>query len=161
MKLKNDGFTLIELLVGMLIMVILVSVAFQMLIMAYKTYQYNMAVTHNKMIIRNAMNQISDELRYADTVTFPVFPESQLPERSITYTIGGVNGTIRFDDEANAIIINRITHTVLANGMTENITFARDGTLANAITVTIRVNDGSYRDSPSTTIETVVYVSNL
>ncbi len=161
MKLKNDGFTLIELLVGMLIMVILVSVAFQMLNMAYKTYQYNMAVTHNKMIIRNTMNQISDELRYADTVTFPVFPESQLPERRITYTIGGVTGTIEFDDRTKTIIINRITRTVLANGMTENTSFARDGALANAIIVTITINDGSYRNSPSTTIETVVYVSNL
>jgi prepilin-type N-terminal cleavage/methylation domain-containing protein len=158
MKLKNDGFTLIELLVGMLIMVILISVAFQMLIMAYKTYQYNMAVTHNKMIIRNVVNQITDEIRYTDAVTNPAFVPGQTTTNSeIEYT----NGSVRLDRATQTIIMNNTNRTELASGMTNDLNFTRDGILANAIIIRITVNDHSYRDSPETTIDTTVYLSNF
>lgn len=162
----NRGFTLLELLIGMLIMTLLLGAIFQILTISIKTYQYNMALSHNKMEIRNAINQITDELRYATEITNPEFVNKQNPPNEssrIEYVANTQSCSIAIGTggNANTIVISGVHPQTLANGMVQRLRFSRHSTVINEVTISITVNDHSFIGSPDTTLDTIVIIPNL
>jgi len=162
---KSDGFTLIELLIGMTMMIILLGIAFQVLNTSIKAYQTNMAIANNKLIIRSAMNIITDELRYASAVTNPVFVANvptASPPSTINYTLNNHQCSITLDSKTKTItIVSDASTYQIASGTVMSLGFARSGTHVNEVIVSITVNDNSFTGSPSTSLDTIVITSNL
>jgi Tfp pilus assembly protein PilW len=163
--LNNRGLTLIELVIGMTIMIILLGAVFQILSVSLKSYQYNMAVANNKMIARNALNIITDELRYAVAVTEPTFVANvptEPPTNLIRYTLNNHACNISLNQNTRTITIvsDTATNQIAMNTVTA-LSFSRSGQQESEIIISITINDGSYVGSPSTTLDTIVTLSNI
>ena len=114
--IKNkNGFTLVELLVGMMIFVIILAGIGVILSPSLRLYQYSFEQGVNGQNSRQILNEITNELRYASSI-------SRTSARRVQYDTDKI---ISYDSVNKAIIITKsgaITKT-LAKGRISSIDF--------------------------------------
>lgn len=114
--IKNkNGFTLVELLVGMMIFVIILAGIGVILSPSLRLYQYSFEQGVNGQNSRQILNEITNELRYASSI-------SRISAKRVQYDSDKI---IDYDNVNNAIIITKngaITKT-LAKGRISSIDF--------------------------------------
>ncbi|MHC1758867.1 MAG: PilW family protein [Negativicutes bacterium] len=160
--LDNRGFSLVELLIGVTMFVILLAGVSGMLTSGIKSSQYDLSVGHILAPGRNAVNIISDRLRYdAVNITSPVISGSGA---QINFSDGTNTYVIYRNSTARSIVITKNgaadpANPTLAAGMVETLTFTR-GSDARDITITVLFNDKAYTGSPDRTISVSVVALN-
>lgn len=168
-KIGNRGFSLVELLVSIALLAIVMAAAANLLSSGLKASQFNMSIGHILAPGRNAMNIITEQLRYnAVKVTQPaagangvVFTCNDDATPLTTYSIYRDSGTRAIFIEINGVVTD---NNKLAKGMVESLNFTRAG---SSVDVTIELNDQAYKNpdgsigSPTRTLTATVVLSNL
>lgn len=164
MKILNSrGFSLVELLIGITMFVILLAGVTGLLTSGIKSSQYDLSVGHILAPGRNAVNIISDRLRY-DAVTISAPALSTSGATQISFSTGTDSYVISRNSTARSIVITKNgaadpTNPTLAAGMVEALTFAR-GSDVRDITITVQFNDKAYTGSPDRTITVAIVALN-
>jgi prepilin-type N-terminal cleavage/methylation domain-containing protein len=162
MDKKQNGFSLVELLIGMVILVMLLAAMAGVVSVGFKSSQFNLSMGHILAPGRNALNAISDSLRYDPvTITLPLTGASG---SQFNYTDSTSNTyTITRNSSTRSIIMakNGITTSTLAAGLVDSITFTRDSSDVRTVIVTIVLNDKAYTGSPSRTISETIVMWNV
>jgi prepilin-type N-terminal cleavage/methylation domain-containing protein len=167
----NKGFSLVELLIGMAIMVILLAAIAGLLSAGLSATRFNLSKGHILAPGRNAINQITDHIRYATSVTTPTAGGNG---GQISYADAGGNFyTISRDSATQSVVIakNSVTLTTLAAGMVKTLNFVREDSTVDGgngnlkpiikVTITIELNDHAYTGSPETKIIGIVIMQNI
>lgn len=162
-KLDNRGFSLVELLVGITMFVILMAGVFGVLFSGIKSSQFDLSLGHILAPGRNAVNIMSDRLRY-DAVTISAPALSTPGAKQIAFSDGTNAYVISRNSTARSIVITQNgaadpTNPTLAAGMVEDLTFDR-GSDARDITITVLFNDKAYTGSPDRTIKVSIVALN-
>jgi len=69
--MNRRGFTLVELLIGTLLSVILLGIVFQVLSVSVNSWRAGIERTSYRQAARMAVGRITQELKYADQITYP------------------------------------------------------------------------------------------
>ena len=153
-KIKNRGFSLVELLIGIAIMALIFAGLSGILSTGLKGLQFNLSLGTVLAPGRNAVNVITDRLRYdATSISSPNVGEADKP--SLTYLEGTDVYIISRDSSANSIVITKNgaadpINPTLAAGMVTALTFSR-GTDLRDITIAVTLKDPANPNSPSKT----------
>lgn len=156
---KRRGFSLAELLIGMAILALVLAPIAMNFQFTTKVYQYNMSQGRNIMSTRDAVNALSDELRYATAVSVDAGKTVTLPGASITYTVNGASRTI--SAAAGSPTTLTVNGKTLSIGNLQSITFARDASNGKIMRITVVENNAAYSGSPTLTTTTVITMPNL
>lgn len=156
---KRRGFSLAELLIGMAILALVLAPIAMNFQFTTKVYQYNMSQGRNIMSTRDAVNALSDELRYATAVSVDAGKTVTLPGTSITYTVNSASRTIfAAAGSPTTLTVNGKT---LSIGNLQSVTFARDASNGKIMRITVVENNAAYSGSPTLTTTTVITMPNL
>lgn len=163
---KRRGFSLAELLAGMAILALVLAPIAMNFQFTTKVYQYNMSQGRNIMSTRDAVNALSDELRYATAVSVDLGKTVTLPDASstsITYTVKDkdnkeVSRTI--SAAAGSPTTLTVNGKLLSINNLQSVTFARDASNGKIIRITIVENNAAYTGSPTLTTTTVLTMPN-
>lgn len=163
--LKNQhGFSLVELMAGVAILGIVMTAIFGVLSAGLRSQQYYSTQAGSIRDERQIIMFISDEIRNATLINIPVAGASS---PSISYqksgdannrsiSVGGPGtpdaNTVLFKDP-NGNVVQR-----LGAGNAQTLSFLRDGTVTQKITVTLTMANSSNASAPS--ITTIVYTLN-
>ena len=157
---KRRGFSLAELLIGMAILALVLAPIAMNFQFTTKVYQYNMSQGRNIMSTRDAVNALSDELRYATAVSIDAGKTVILPDTtSITYTVNSASRTI--SAAAGSPTTLTVNGKTLSIGNLQSVTFARDASNGKIMRITVVENNAAYADSPTLTTTTVITMPNL
>lgn len=156
---KRRGFSLAELLIGMAILALVLAPIAMNFQFTTKVYQYNMSQGRNIMSTRDAVNALSDELRYATAVSVDAGKTVTLPGASITYTVNSASRTI--SAAAGSPTTLTVNGKTLSIGNLQSITFARDASNGKIMRITVVENNAAYSGSPTLTTTTVITMPNL
>ncbi len=159
---KQAGFSLVELLIAVAVLGMLMAAAFGLLSTSIQSYQNSADQGANIQLSRNALNEISNEIRNATAVTV-VSPSS------ITYTapvdvipLNTPNRSIALN--ANSIIItynnaagNTVSTKTIGQGRINALQIVRN---ARVFTISITLQSNAYAGSIATPVSTVVTMLN-
>jgi hypothetical protein len=162
---NQNGIFLAELIVGMIVMVIIMGAIFGIMSATSKAYLYNSAQSSNIAGDRDILDTIDSEVRYADAITNPVFPSGKasridytvgVQTRSI-YTITGNPATT----SSLVIAYNGVVQRTIAINNVQSITFQRDISNTQLLTVSIQLNNNASSNSPSLSSSFIVIMPNM
>lgn len=168
---RNNGFSLTELLVVIAVVALLMAGVFGVLSSSVKSFQNTADQGTNIQLARNAMNEISGEIRNASGITTPTgpatafsytVPDSVLPinntNRQIRMGTSGtdVNTILVVNTETNAVI-KRIGQGRIKTG---SMQFVRDTDNPRVVTVSLIFQSNAYAGSSETPISTVITTMN-
>lgn len=165
-KRKNQaGFSLVELMIAVAVLGLLMAAAFGVLSTSIRSYQNTADQGANVQLSRNAMNEISNEIRNATSVTV-VSAESinytspvdvvpvNTPNRSIALNSNSI--TITYKNAAG----NTVSTKNIGQGRINSFQIVRDATQSRIFTISISFQSNAYTGSVSTPLSTVVTTLN-
>ena len=160
---NQKGFSLPELIIGMIVMVIIMGAIFGIMHAASRSYLYNSSQSRNIAAARDILDTITNELRYGKitNLTFPSGQGSEIDYMVDTprriYRITGTPAT------TSSLVIehNSIIQRTLAINNLQSITFQRDATNTQLLTVSIVLNNHSYTGSPTFSSTTAIIMPNM
>lgn len=163
-KTNNRGFSLVELLIGLAMMALIFAGLSGILSTGLKGLQFNLSLGTVLAPGRNAVNVITDRLRYnATSISYPVAGDAN--KLYLTYSDGTDEYTISRDNTSNSIVITKNgaadpINPTLAAGMVTALTFTR-GTDVRDITITVTLKDPTNPNSPSKTTTATFLALNV
>ena len=164
-QINQAGFSLVELIVAVAVMVLLMAGAFGVLATSIRSFQNTTDQGANVQLSRNALNEISNEIRNATSVTVvsassinytspvDVLPINT-PNRSIALNTNSI--TITYKNAAG----NIISVKNIGQGRINSLQIVRDATNTRIFTVSISLQSNAYPGSVSTPVSTVVTTLN-
>ena len=166
------GISLPELLVAVAVIGLIMAGVFGVLSTSVKSFQHTADQGANVQLARNALNEISNELRNATLVSSPVFtsgtdvagstveytfPDVATPNRRITMGTG--------QDANSIVVVNRADNSVIrrfGQGRIKAATleFKRSGADRRVFAVTIIFQSAAYGGNNATPVTTVITTLN-
>lgn len=162
---QRTGLGLAELLVVVAVMGLLMAGAFGVLSTSVKSFQHTADQGANVQLARNVLNEITDELRKATSVTIvsassitykvssAAFEESN-PNRAIALSANSV--VITYKDSAG----NTVSAKTLGQGRVGSLQIIQDSTNTRLYTVKISLQSGAYPGAIVSPVSTVVSTLN-
>lgn len=160
---KNQaGFSLVELLVAVAVLGMLMAAAFGVLSTSIRSFQNTADQGANIQLSRNALNEISNEIRNATAVNV-VSPSSisytapadvlplNTPNRSITLNANSI--IITYNNAAG----NTVSTRSLGQGRINSLQIVRN---ARVFTITVTLQSNAFAGSIATPVSTVVTMQN-
>ena len=163
-KSNNIGFSLVELLIGTAIMVLILAGLAGVLSTGLQGVQFNLSMGTALAPGRNAVNVITDRLRYnAPSISYPAAGEEN--KLYLTYSDGTDEYTISQNSNSKAIVITKNgaadpTNPTLAAGLVTGLTFTRGSDLRD-ITIEITLKDPANANAPVKTTRATVLALNV
>ncbi len=163
-KNNNRGLSLVELLIGMAIMVLILAGLAAVLSTGLQNMQFNLSMGTALAPGRNAVNVITDRLRYnATTISYPAAGEAS--KLYLTYSDGTDEYMIVRNSSTKAIVITKNgaadpTNPTMAAGLVTALTFTRGADLRE-ITVEVTLKDPTNANAPSKTSKATVLALNV
>ena len=159
---KQAGFSLVELLIAVAVLGMLMAAAFGLLSTSILSYQNTADQGANVQLSRNALNEISNEIRNATSVTV-------VSAASINYTspvdvlpVNTPNRSITLN--ANSIIItyknaagNTVSTKSIGQGRINSLQIVQN---ARVFTITVTLQSNAFAGSIATPVSTVVTMLN-
>jgi type II secretory pathway component PulJ len=158
------GLTLLEILIGLAIAILVATALSVASNVSFRSYQSTLSQSHNLLEIQNALNQISNEIRFAESLTTPEDPDSDATEAVFTVVVGGTAKSRRiYVDADQTMVIARDpgeNNSYLARGMVQSLNFHLvEEVTPKQLRISVNVKDNS--DTQTTTSSTVVNLPNI
>ena len=163
-KNNNRGFSLVELIIGMAIMVLILAGLAGVLSTGLQNMQFNLSMGTALAPGRNAVNVITDRLRYnATIISYPAVGDAN--KLYLTYSDGTDEYVISRNSSTKAIVITKNgaadpTNPTMAAGLVTALTFTRGADLRE-ITVEVTLKDPANANAPSKTTKATVLALNV
>ena len=172
---QQTGMSLPELLVAVAVVGLIMAGVFGVLSTSIQSFQHTADQGANVQLARNALNEISNELRNATLVSSPVFtsgtdaaatavdytyPDTQIPARPNRRITMGAG-----PDANSIVVVNRDDNSVIrrfGQGRIQSATLEikRSGTDRRMFTVTIVFHSNAYNGNSATPVTTVITTLN-
>jgi prepilin-type N-terminal cleavage/methylation domain-containing protein len=161
MQRNQAGFSLVELMIAVAVLGMLMAAAFGVLSTSIRSYQNTADQGANVQQSRNALNEISNEIRNATAVTV-------VSAASITYTsptdmapVNTPNRSITLN--ANSIVItyknaagNTVSTKSIGQGRISSLQIVQDAANSRMFTISVTLQSNAYAGSVATPVTTVV-----
>jgi len=159
------GFSLVELLIAVAVLGILMAAAFGVLSTSIRSFQNTADQGANVQLSRTALNEISNEIRNATSVTvvsaasinytspIDVLP-ANTPNRSIALNANSI--TITYRNAAG----NTVSTKSIGQGRIISLQIVRDAANPRVFTISVTLQSNAYAGSVATPVSTVVATLN-
>jgi len=163
---RNNGFTVVEIMLGLVLSSILILTLFSITSNSRKSFNLNYYQNFNILSAKNALNQVVNELRYADGITNP--NALNATTNYFYFTVNGLKRVIDIGTGTNAHTI-QIKHYDTTNTLVETknlgkstvnlLEFTR--TASSTVDITLEIKDTAYPDAPNLSASTTIFMPNI
>lgn len=141
---NSDGFTLVELVIGMAMMTILMAAAFGVLSTGLKSYYYNQSQSHIIAQAGPTMSIITERIRFIKSISGLSLGSSA---NTLSFTDANDNNctiSVGSGTDVHTLIYTKGGSTEkFVPGIVKSITFTRDSSQTQLLTITLVVHDYS------------------